>query len=177
MITLTFQYPTAEESLAAMAHFTAGLRQPAALPAYQPDAARPESAKVERAAKKVAPTTPADPKPAASAPGTASSEATAAPDSGASAADVAKKSETPAVTPPASATAGSATTASAESAPALESPSEAFTLQDVRAKLAALSQGGKQEAVKSLISSFGQTALSAIPADKYPELMEKAAAL
>ena len=48
------------------------------------------------------------------------------------------------------------------------------TLEDVRAKLAALSQDGKQVQVKELITSFGAKKLSDIPADKYPELLKEA---
>lgn len=48
------------------------------------------------------------------------------------------------------------------------------TLEDVRAKLAALSQAGKQVQVKELITGFGAKKLSDIPAEKYPELLEKA---
>lgn len=47
-------------------------------------------------------------------------------------------------------------------------------LEDVRAKLAALSQAGKQVQVKELITSFGAKKLSDIPAEKYPELLEEA---
>ncbi|MFT9597697.1 rRNA biogenesis protein rrp5 [Mesobacillus sp.] len=48
------------------------------------------------------------------------------------------------------------------------------TLEDVRAKLAALSQDGKQVQVKELITGFGAKKLSDIPVDKYPELLEDA---
>lgn len=48
------------------------------------------------------------------------------------------------------------------------------TLEDVRAKLAALSQDGKQVQVKELITGFGAKKLSDIPAEKYPELLEEA---
>ncbi|WP_031538055.1 hypothetical protein [Bacillus sp. MB2021] len=48
------------------------------------------------------------------------------------------------------------------------------TLEDVRAKLAALSQAGKQVQVKELITGFGAKKLSDIPAEKYPELLEEA---
>ena len=53
----------------------------------------------------------------------------------------------------------------------------AYTLETVRAKLAALSQSGKQKEVKAIIESFGATKLTDIPAEKYPEVMEKAAIL
>jgi uridine kinase len=50
-------------------------------------------------------------------------------------------------------------------------------LEEVRAKLAALSQAGKTAAVKQLIASYGSEKLTAIPADKYADVLEKAAAL
>jgi len=52
-----------------------------------------------------------------------------------------------------------------------------LTLETVRAKLASLSQGGKQKEVKAIIESFGAKKLTDIPAEKYPEVMEKAAEL
>ena len=51
------------------------------------------------------------------------------------------------------------------------------TLEDVRAKLAALSQDGKQVQVKELITGFGAKKLSDIPVEKYPELLEQAGKL
>lgn len=51
------------------------------------------------------------------------------------------------------------------------------SLEDVRAKLASLSQDGKQVQVKELITSFGAKKLSDIPAEKYPELLEEAGKL
>jgi len=51
------------------------------------------------------------------------------------------------------------------------------TLEDVRAKLAALSQDGKQVQVKELITGFGAKKLSDIPVEKYPELLEEAGKL
>lgn len=48
------------------------------------------------------------------------------------------------------------------------------TLEKVRAKLAALSQDGKQAEVKALITEFGAKKLSDIPAGKYAELLKKA---
>ncbi|MGD6778438.1 rRNA biogenesis protein rrp5 [Sutcliffiella horikoshii] len=51
------------------------------------------------------------------------------------------------------------------------------TLEDVRAKLAALSQDGKQVQVKELITSFGAKKLSDIPVEKYPELLKEAGKL
>ena len=48
------------------------------------------------------------------------------------------------------------------------------TLEEVRAKLAALSQEGKQVQVKELITGFGAKKLSDIPTEKYPELLTEA---
>lgn len=50
-------------------------------------------------------------------------------------------------------------------------------LEDVRAKLHSLMEAGKGEAVKALFSEFGVTKLTALPADKLPELLQKAGAL
>ena len=47
------------------------------------------------------------------------------------------------------------------------------TLEEVRAKLAVLSQNGKQTQVKELITEFGAKKLSDIPAERYPELLER----
>ena len=49
------------------------------------------------------------------------------------------------------------------------------TLEQVRAKLAELTRNGKREQVKALLNEFGANKLSEVPADKYAELMEKAA--
>lgn len=53
------------------------------------------------------------------------------------------------------------------------SPSE-ITLEQVRAKLAALSQAGKAPEVKKLIASTGATKLTDVPAEKYGELLAAA---
>lgn len=52
-----------------------------------------------------------------------------------------------------------------------------YSLEDVRAKLADLNKSGKKAAVKNLIQSFGAEKLTAIPEEKYSELMEKAGEL
>ncbi len=52
-----------------------------------------------------------------------------------------------------------------------------ITLEQVRAKLAALSQDGKQAEVKALITEFGVKKLSDVPAEKYSELLAKAEVL
>lgn len=58
-----------------------------------------------------------------------------------------------------------------------ESQTKPITLEQVRAKLAALSQAGKQAEVKALITEFGAKKLSDVLADKYPEILEKAEVL
>lgn len=58
-----------------------------------------------------------------------------------------------------------------------DKPAQNITLETVRAKLAALSQSGKQAEVKALINSYGVAKLTEIPAEKYPEVLEKAEAL
>lgn len=60
---------------------------------------------------------------------------------------------------------------------ATEAPSKALTLEDVRAKLAAISQSGKTGAVKELLTSFGVAKLTDLKADQYTAILEKAAAL
>jgi len=65
------------------------------------------------------------------------------------------------------------------SEPEPEKPEEitSYTLVQVREKLAALSQAGKQVQVKALITKTGATKLSEIPPEKYSELMKEAEAL
>lgn len=67
----------------------------------------------------------------------------------------------------------------ADSAKPADKPADqpAYTLETVRAKLAALSQSGKQKEVKAIIESFGVAKLTDIPAENYPEVMRKAAEL
>lgn len=100
----------------------------------------------------------------------------------------AKKSAKPAATPTVSATATTETTPAdtVQTAPAVESPSEQpdpapqakqFTLEEVRAKLAALSQGGKTAEVKALLAGAGVTKLTDLKTDQYAAIMEKAGAL
>lgn len=51
------------------------------------------------------------------------------------------------------------------------------TLEEVRSKLAAISQSGKQSEVKELITSFGAKRLTDIPQERYPELLKAAEGL
>ena len=48
------------------------------------------------------------------------------------------------------------------------------TLEEVRSKLAALTQAGKQAEVKQLITDLGVVKLSDVPKEKYPQLLETA---
>lgn len=52
-----------------------------------------------------------------------------------------------------------------------------YTLEEVRAKLADLSRGGKQAEVKELLNKFGAKKLTEVPEEKYPELMNEAEAI
>lgn len=56
----------------------------------------------------------------------------------------------------------------------LPTSSPTVTLEEVRGKLAALSQSGKNNEVKQLIASFGAKVLSGISKDRYAELLSKA---
>jgi hypothetical protein len=55
-----------------------------------------------------------------------------------------------------------------------ETSKTAVSLEEVRAKLAALTQSGKQAEVKALIKKHGGKKLSDISADKYPDLLKDA---
>lgn len=63
------------------------------------------------------------------------------------------------------------------SEPEEKTMTEAYTLVDVRAKLAALNKAGKKEKVQALIRSFGVEKLSQIGEEHYAQLMEKAGEL
>lgn len=58
-----------------------------------------------------------------------------------------------------------------------EEPAAEISLEEVRAKLAALSQAGKQEQVKNLIQQFNAKKLTDIPKEQYPKLLEEAGKL
>lgn len=64
----------------------------------------------------------------------------------------------------------------AETTEAVEAYAEekSYTLEEVRAKLAALQKAGKRAEVKDMLTSLGVSKLSELPADRYGELMEKA---
>lgn len=85
-----------------------------------------------------------------------------------------KKPRKPAPTPVAVVTAPEVT---APAEPVAASPSKTVTLEEVRAKLAALSQAGKTAEVKTLISQFGAGKLTDLAADKYAEVLTAAEAL
>jgi len=52
-----------------------------------------------------------------------------------------------------------------------KSGNEPISLEQVRAKLAALTQSGKQAEVKRIITEFGASKLTEIPQEKYPEVL------
>jgi hypothetical protein len=56
-------------------------------------------------------------------------------------------------------------------------PPPAVTLEQVRAKLTELSQGGKAADVKSLIAKFGGTKLTDLKAEQYADVLAAAEAL
>ncbi|WP_163195251.1 hypothetical protein [Clostridium thermarum] len=55
--------------------------------------------------------------------------------------------------------------------------SKTVALEDVRAKLAALSQSGKQKEVKALIKKFGANKLTEVPEEHYEALLKEAEAI
>lgn len=61
--------------------------------------------------------------------------------------------------------------------PVAASPSKTITLEEVRAKLAALSQAGKTAEVKALISTFGAAKLTDLKTEQYAEVLVAAEAL
>lgn len=63
-----------------------------------------------------------------------------------------------------------------EEAPAAEE-TKAYTLEEVRAALAALTRAGKQKQVKELLTSFGAANLTSVKPEDYAALMDKAGAL
>lgn len=54
---------------------------------------------------------------------------------------------------------------------------EQITLEEVRAKLAALMQNGKQAQVKELLKKHGGKKLSDVPKESYPALLKDAEAV
>jgi hypothetical protein len=88
-----------------------------------------------------------------------------------------KEDPAPVDTPSVPVTATTTPVATAPAEVVAASPSKAITLEEVRAKLAAISQAGKTTEVKALIAATGCTKLTDIPADKYADLMAKAEAL
>jgi hypothetical protein len=54
---------------------------------------------------------------------------------------------------------------------------KAITLEQVRAKLAEVSNAGKKNEVKELLTSYGVSKLTDLPAEKYSELLAEAEAL
>lgn len=62
-------------------------------------------------------------------------------------------------------------------APAPAPETKAITLEQVRAKLAEVSNAGKKNEVKELLTSYGVSKLTDLPAEKYSELLAEAEAL
>ncbi|QGH20205.1 hypothetical protein [Clostridium butyricum] len=54
---------------------------------------------------------------------------------------------------------------------------KAIALEDVRAKLASLSQAGKQKQVKALIKKFGANKLTEVAIENYEALLKEAEAI
>jgi hypothetical protein len=71
------------------------------------------------------------------------------------------------------------TTPEPQVTPAEQAPPKApaITLEQVRARLATLTQAGKQLQVKALLALFGAKKLTDVPADKYAELLKEAEAI
>jgi len=61
--------------------------------------------------------------------------------------------------------------------PAAEEAPEPVTLEQLRAKMAAVSQAGKGPECKALLVKFGASNLTSVPAEKYGELMNEVGAL
>jgi hypothetical protein len=59
-------------------------------------------------------------------------------------------------------------------APTDKQAEDAVTMETVRAKLAALMQGGKQAEVKELLKKHGGDKLSDVPKENYPALLTEA---
>lgn len=89
-----------------------------------------------------------------------------------------KAAEASALTPVAVETATATPTLEvAPAEPVAASPSKAITLEQVRAKLATLSQAGKQAEIKALVVKFGAAKLTDVAAEHYAELMTAAEAM
>jgi len=64
-----------------------------------------------------------------------------------------------------------------EEAPAPAEEAPAITLEQLRAKMAAVSQAGKGPECKALLVKFGANNLTSVPAEKYSDLMAAVEAL
>jgi hypothetical protein len=71
-------------------------------------------------------------------------------------------------------TAPRASSAKASPAPVKEAEPALITLEEVRAKLAAISQAGKKTEVAALINEFGVSKLTEVKSEDYAALMAKA---
>jgi len=56
-------------------------------------------------------------------------------------------------------------------------PAKGITLEQVRAKLAEVSNAGKKNEVKALLTSYGVSKLTDLPTEKYSDLLAEAEAL
>ena len=70
-----------------------------------------------------------------------------------------------------------APTEKAETTPAPKTEEKVITLDEVRMVLAEKSRAGKTQEVKRLLKECGADKLSAVPEEKYSELLKKAGAL
>ena len=64
-----------------------------------------------------------------------------------------------------------------DKAPATKKEEKTITQDDLRLVLAEKSRAGKTQEVKMLLRECGADKLSAVPEEKYPELLKKAEAL
>ncbi len=64
-----------------------------------------------------------------------------------------------------------------EEADSTQETPEPLTLVAVRAKLGAISQGGKQDEVRALIEKYGASKLTDVPPEMYADLVAEAEAL
>lgn len=86
----------------------------------------------------------------------------------------AKPAATPAAAETAPAEAAEPAAASESHSETAPAPVPPVTLEEVRAKLAALSQAGKKAEAKALLDQFGVAKLTDLPADKYAEVLAAA---
>lgn len=165
MITITFTPETPAQADIIAKLMGAYLNAADAAPAADPETAAVEAPKAEAPKKsrsKAAPTAEA------ATTGEPTAPTTAAPASTTSASEATEGNGTTAATPAPEAGPTASTASSQDST---------VTLEQVRAKLSALSQAGKAAQVKGLIAQFGVMKLTDVPAEKFGKLLEEATAL